>query len=98
MLRSIEESEEPEWDFVVAASHFGVVAREEDVGVALHTLAAVAHLDVGVLIDAIEAVALPFVDGVVTPEGIDKETLHDGLLGNLWGVDGIEQIGIVEED
>ena len=83
---------------LVAASHFGVVACQVDVGVALHTLAAIAHLDVGVLIDTIEAVALPFVDGVVTPEGIDKETLHDGLLGNLWGVDRIEQIGIVEED
>ena len=80
MLRSIEESEEPEWDLVVAASHFGVVAREVDVGVALDALAAVAHLNVGVVVDAIEAVAFPFVDSVVTPEGIDKETLHDGLL------------------
>ena len=78
--RLVEEAEEPEWDFVVAASHFGVVAREEDVGIALHALAAVAHLDVGVVVDAIESIALSFVDSVVTPEGIDKEGLHDGLL------------------
>ena len=66
-------------------------------GVAFYALAAVAHLNVGVVVDAVDAVALSFVDRVVTPQGVDKESLHDGLLCNLWGIDGIEQVGIVEE-
>ena len=96
-LRLVEEAEKPEWNFVVTASHFGVVACQNDVGVAFYALAAVAHLNVRVVVDTVDAVALSFVDRVVTPQGVDKESLHDGLLCNLWGIDGIEQVGIVEE-
>lgn len=96
-LRLVEEAEKPEWNFVVTASHFGVVACQNDVGVAFYALAAVAHLNVRVVVDTVDAVALSFVDRVVTPQGVGKESLHDGLLRNLWRVDGIEQVGIVEE-
>lgn len=93
----VKETEEPEWNFVVSATHLGVVACQNDVGIAFYALTAIAHLNVGVVVDAVDAVALSFVDRVVSPQGVDKESLHDGLLRNLWRIDGIEQIRIVEE-
>lgn len=64
---SIEEAEEPKWNLVVAASHLGVVAGEDDVGVALDALAAIADVDFDIAVDAVESVAAPLVDGVVAP-------------------------------
>jgi len=64
---SIEEAEEPKRNLVVAASHLGVVAGKDDVGVALDALAAVAHVNLDVSVDAVESVAAPLVDGVVAP-------------------------------
>ena len=95
---SIEETEEPKGNLVVAASHLGVVAGEDDVGVALDTLAAVADVDFHVSVDAVESVAASFVDGVVAPEGVDEIGLHDVLLGDGRRVDGVDEVRIVEEN
>lgn len=50
---SIEEAEEPKRNLVVAASHLGVVAGEDDVGVALDALAAIADVDLDIAVDAV---------------------------------------------
>ena len=68
---SIEEAEEPKRNLVVAASHLGVVAGEDDVGVALDTLAAIADVDFDIAVDSVESVAASFADGVVSPEGVE---------------------------
>ncbi len=94
---SIEEAEEPKWNLVVAASHLGVVAREDDVGVALDAFAAIAHVNLDVPVDAVESVSTPFVDGVVAPERIDEVGLHDILLGDGRRVDGVDEIRVVEQ-
>ena len=95
---SIEEAEEPKRNLVVAASHLGVVAGKDDVGVALDALAAVAHVNLDVSVDAVESVAAPLVDSVVAPERIDEVGLHDILLGNGRRVDGVDEIRVVKEN
>lgn len=95
---SIEEAEEPKRNLVVAASHLGVVASEDDVGVALDALAAIADVDFDIAVDAVESVPASLVDGVVSPEGVDEIGLHDVLLGDGRRVDGVDEIRIVEEN
>lgn len=95
---SIEEAEEPKRNLVVAASHLGVVAGEDDVGVALDALAAIADVDFDIAVDAVESVAASLVDGVVSPEGVDEIGLHDVLLGDGGRVDGVDEIRVVEEN
>ena len=95
---SIEEAEEPKRNLVVAASHLGVVAGEDDVGVALDALAAIADVDFHVSVDAVESVAASFVDGVVSPKGVDEIGLHNVLLGDGGRVDGVDEIRVVEEN
>ena len=95
---SIEEAEEPKRNLVVAASHLGVVAGEDDVGIALDALAAIADVDFDIAVDAVESVAASFADGVVSPEGVDEIGLHDVLLGDGRRVDGVDEIRVVEEN
>ena len=95
---SIEEAEEPKRNLVVAASHLGVVAGEDDVGVALDAFAAIADVNLDIAVDAVESVSAPLVDGVVAPEGVDEIGLHDVLLGDGRRVDGVDEIRVVKEN
>ena len=94
---SIEEAEEPQWQFV-AMGHLGVVAGKEHVVGGFGAAWSFTHAHFGGVIDFVEAFAALFVDGVVSPKWVDKECLHDELLAHLRVVDGIEQVGVVEHD
>ena len=94
---SEEESEEPERNFVVGTSEVGIVACHYGSGIRLHTLVAVAYADVDIAVHTIGTFALALVDSMVTPEGVDEEGLHGLLLVDVGAVDGVDEVGVVQE-
>ena len=96
---SVEESEQPE-RYLLVLAHLGVVSCLDDIGCnpRFVGLVGVADAELQFIVNDIAVGSCPLVDAVVFPQTVDKEGLHRLLRLHFVGVDGIEQVGVVQHD
>ena len=95
--RLVQKSEEPK-GYLVALANLRIIACIDDVGRVAHLVAGIGITDAELefSVDQIEGVVSALIDFMVFPHRVDEERLHSRLLLYVNGVDGIEQVGVVE--
>jgi len=93
----MQESKKPE-RYLVVGTDLCVVAGIDDVVVGLLLVAdgGIADLEADVAVDEEDGVVDLLVDFVVFPERVDEECLHRQLPLYMDGINGIEEVGVVE--
>ena len=96
---SVQESEKPQGN-LVSLANLCVVAGVDGVGHIPYFIMGlcVADAELQPAVYQVIRVAPVQIHLVILPQGVDEERLHSRLLHHMDGLDGIEQVGIVQHD